>query len=220
LCSGLPEPFYVNFYATITKNTTVYNFTSNTSANLETSYHKCEWYDPTEIYSYWFIAYEVMIPFFFMVIFSTLSIMTIFESRNKLKENSKRQNASSQSRSSSSTNSSATKKSGIKSKDFKFAITSIALNVTFLLFVFPTNFLDILVYFISFDFDLAYVISEMFYHLNFAVVFFINYYFNSIFKNEFNLIIRGFFGISGQPQRATTISSISRSTVVDDRMML
>ncbi len=160
---------------------------------------KCVWDDPNEIYSYWFIAYEVMIPFLFMLIFSSISIKTIFDSRNRLKDNKKTQS-----------NQQASKQTSIKTRDVKFAFTSIALNVTFLLFVFPTNFLDILVYFISFDFDLAYVISELFYHMNFAVVFFINICFNSTFKNEFMNMI----GIKSS--KLNSVNGKSKSTAMDE----
>ena len=193
LGSGLPEPLYVTQFINITQEVMIENKTVYYHKN------KCVWDDPTEIYSYWFIAYEVMIPFLFMLIFSSISIKTIFDSRSRLKANNKSQS-----------NQQSSKKTTIKAKDVKFAFTSIALNVTFLLFVFPTNFLDILVYFISFDFDLAYVISETFYHLNFAVVFFINLWFNSIFKNEFMKMV----GIKSS--NFNSVNGKSKSTSLDE----
>ena len=72
----------------------------------------------------------------------------------------------------------------INSRDLKFAITVIVLDVTFLLLDCPTNLLYLISYFFSFEFSLPYVFTEGLYLLNFSLTFYVNFFVNSIFRLE------------------------------------
>ncbi len=113
---------------------------------------------------------STLIPFALMILFTMLTIRTVFNSRR------------------SSTNNSLT--SVNKSKDIRFAITSILTNIIFILFNLPVFLVDFIrVYLNFFDdiSDLFLILQAFSYFLlycNTFLTFFINYYVNSMFKRE------------------------------------
>ncbi len=115
--------------------------------------------------------HSTIFPFFFMILFTCLTLFYLFKSRTKIKSN----------------------KNSIKSKDLKFALTSISLNLCFLFLNFPiVLFLLLSNYFelISSNLDLFYVIGSTFYYMNYGNVFYINILVNSLFKNELVQMIK------------------------------
>jgi hypothetical protein len=128
------------------------------------------------------ITYDLMkllqhslIPFCLMIIFTLLTLKTIFNSRNNI--NSKR----------------------LQSKDVKFAIASIVNNLIFFLFQTPYTILTIIDdYVISFDSanlnDLKKLLQAIFYsfaYINLGLTFFINYFVNSMFRKEIEVLLYG-----------------------------
>lgn len=120
--------------------------------------------------------HSTIFPFFFMILFTSLTLYNVFKSRNKIKSN----------------------RSSFKSKDLKFAFTSISLNLCFLILNFPivlflllSNYSEL----ISNNLDLFYIIGSTFYYMNFGTVFYINFLVNTLFKNEFFSMIKskGFY---------------------------
>ena len=114
------------------------------------------------------LIHELSIPFSFMFLFTLLTIRIVFKSRRSSLNNSS------------------------KSKDLKFAISSITMNVLFLLFNSP-YFIFIIMndYFDLFAnqiilFKLLNSIINFFFYINSTMTFFVNYFFNSMFKKEFN----------------------------------
>ena len=110
------------------------------------------------------------LPFFLMFISTSLTLRTIFKSRSKSQSNQQDE------------------QSKIKTKDIKFAINSILLNLFFLVFNFPLTLYFFSQNFVKFDIELKnliHSISELLYYVNYANIFFISYFFNSIFYKEF-----------------------------------
>ena len=116
------------------------------------------------------LSQEFLIPFFLMLLFTLLTIRTVFNSR-----------------AASSNNTS-------KSKDMKFAVSSITINILFLLLSSPyfillliKDYSDLFVN-ISDLFELLEAISYFLYYIYSVIFLFINYYSNSMFKKEFNIV--------------------------------
>jgi hypothetical protein len=115
--------------------------------------------------------HSTIFPFFFMILFTSLTLFHIYKSRKKIKSN----------------------RNSFKSKDLKFAFTSISLNLCFLVLNFPIVLILLLsnyIYVISTNLDLFYVIGSTFYYMNFGTVFYINFLANSLFKNELIHLIK------------------------------
>ncbi len=111
-------------------------------------------------------------PFCLMIIFNSLTIRKIFKSRSMNK-------------SAFNNNSSIQKK-----KDIKFAITSISLNLIYLLLNSPYLIFIVLFKYISIDlldddlYSFLLILCFLLIYLNSISVFFINIVFNSLFKRE------------------------------------
>ena len=115
---------------------------------------------------------SAIVPFLIMFVSSGLLIYAISQSRRRL---------------SSSGFTSASEK--IFKRDAKFAITLIALNLTFILFNLP-----ILIYFLVESYsDIWYTINLNVFYTSYAINFFIYFTFNSIFRKEF-LNLFGYLG--------------------------
>jgi hypothetical protein len=116
---------------------------------------------------------QILIPFFFMILFSLLTAKNVIQSRK--------------------INCSTNSKTAIN--DRKFAISSITINILFLIFNLPHILLKIInqySYLYMNDLNLLRAIqsfSYFFVFLNLDSTFFINYWVNSMFKNEFYLIL-------------------------------
>jgi hypothetical protein len=119
---------------------------------------------------------QFLTPFSFVFLFTSLTIRTVFISRKA-----------------SSNNSSIT-----KSKDIKFAISSIVVNIIFILFnspyfivvllndfchLFTNNQIDLYKFLVG--------LSFFFLYSNLILTLFINYFVNSMFKKEIHLILFG-----------------------------
>ena len=214
-CFGfdLIEVFYYWHYTPFTK---VVAFTSgNVTFNQTVRTGGCVWIDPTNIFTCLYLIMEAILPFILMIIFSSISIGIISRSRNRLlnanmssmrrntrksivfKNHDKEKTPNNSSLVSCASDKSTRKsKWWLKNKDFKFAITSIVLNISFLVLNSPSNFLYVFVYFIKLDFDFIYVITQMFYHSHFALIFYINFFLNSIFKQECILMFKTMFNVN------------------------
>ena len=110
---------------------------------------------------------STLIPFTFMFFFTSFTIKIVFDSRKSTSSNSNN-----------------------KSKDMKFAISSIAINIIFLLCNLPIFLLDIIsTYSDLFTnlknlFIVLHSISLFMFYINMGSTFIINYFFNSMFKKE------------------------------------
>ena len=103
----------------------------------------------------------VLIPFTLMLIFTSLTIRIIIKSKIKIKSKN-------------------------MVKDIRFAFVSIGFNLTFFILTFPTA-LDYVVANNSFD-NFFFYITNVMYHCNFALKFYFDLLFNSIFRHEFWLL--------------------------------
>ena len=106
-----------------------------------------------------------VVPFSLMIISTILTLIKIFKSR-------KRQSSS------------------VKSKDIKFAITSISLNIIFLVLNLPVTMLVLFTNSVEeLDRLLLSVLSLMF-QCNYSLVFYVNLIVNSLFRKEFYKLIK------------------------------
>ena len=122
---------------------------------------------------------STLIPFIFMTIPTVATVYVLFNSKRKI--------------------------SKITSRDYKFAITSICLNIWYFLLNLPITLVFLIESYIEMDEEtnnLVYVITDMLYHINYGSLFYINCFVNSVFQNEF-------FAIIGL--RKITISSFSKT---------
>ena len=180
--------YYVPFCFHYLKETTI----NSTNSTTKVSVFKCVspgiWIDIMDLFQ------QILIPFFFMILFTFLTAKNVFRSR---KINN------------FSTNSSTSK---TISNDRKFAISSITLNILFLLFNLPHILLKIINQMSSYlylnHYNLLRIIqsiSYFFFFLNLSSTFFINLYVNSMFKSELELIV---FGRSRQDSKNNKMHTI------------
>ena len=125
------------------------------------------------VITYWMDLFNsTIVPFGFMLIFSTITLKRLIKSRSRV-------------------NVESTNK--LKSRDVKFASVSVILNV----FFFVLN-LPICVYYLvanyveldELDSNLFYIITLPAYYLNFSVVFYVNLFSNPLFRKELFVILR------------------------------
>jgi hypothetical protein len=137
-----------------------------------------------------------VIPFSLMILFTILTLKTIFNVRKKTRSNL--QNRISDSDNSITTNRSMQNQNGFtsssKQKDVRFALISVIMNVIFFSLTFPFYFYKFLLYEISLKFDtnisnFILRITALFIYLNFSLVFYINICVNRMFKEEFYVMI-------------------------------
>ena len=116
-----------------------------------------------------------LIPFALMILFTSLTLNSIFKSRKASNQNNKNKS--------------------IRNRDLKFALTSVGLNLIYLLLNSPSLLINIVQHYftsdeIEFDlFGIAWSIGLLLFYLNRIPVFFVNIVANSIFRNEFLVLI-------------------------------
>jgi Na+/H+ antiporter NhaD/arsenite permease-like protein len=116
-----------------------------------------------------------LLPSFFMFISTSLTLRVIFKSRRRSQNYQDHQ------------------QSRTKSKDVKFAISSISLNVFFFILNMPLTSFFLIRNFVEIHFELNGLIRSICFNLffiNYANIFFISYIFNSMFRKEFTVLIR------------------------------
>lgn len=113
---------------------------------------------------YWMDLFNsTLIPFIFMTAFSTITVRHLFKSRLNILNR-------------------------INQKDYKFAITSISMNVCFFVLNSPIVIVPLIFNYVDIDqklYDLFYVISIIPYYVDFGLIFYINIFVNSLFRQEF-----------------------------------
>ena len=155
----------------------IYNINYNqneTNKTIDVNDQREECKSSTNLLHYIDLVNTTIVPFFIMILSTIITLREVFRSRNK-----------------SSFNTST------KTRDIKFAITSISLNVLFLIFNLPTTLYNIIRFnLISHNLiQLNSIISPIIYlvfHLNYATLFYVNLIVNSLFRKEFLNMINQF----------------------------
>ena len=145
----------------------------NSSDNSSDLVYECVDTDEKRIVGWMDLFNSTLLPFFFMIVFTSVTISTIFKSRMRIFAN--------------------TNTARIKQKDIKFAITTVTLSVSFFLLNLPLCLYNLFTNEIEFndaDSSLFSTISIFFFYSNFAVVFYVNLITNSIFRKEFLVFVR------------------------------
>ena len=133
----------------------------NNETNKTVATYFCVYKDNGFIY--WMdLFYSTIIPFIFMFIFTSVTIFTLFKSKKRTV--------------------------GINSRDAKFALTSITLNICFFLFVFPLTLFLLISLYMNINeqtFELLFIILLSIFSINYANMFYVNMFVNSIFRSSF-----------------------------------
>ena len=123
---------------------------------------------------------STIVPFAIMIISTILTVNSVFDSRKKIRQSRNQNNSSNQNQ--------------IRKRDTKFAITSIAINIIFLIlnlpFALSTQIPNTLMP--DYQSDIILVIFLLFTYLNHGMVFFINISVNNIFLEEFKILFNIF----------------------------
>ena len=133
---------------------------------------------------------SILMPFLIMIFFTSLTIKTIYRSRQIVINST-----------------------GLRSKDIKFAVSSITINVLFLIFNLP-NFIITLIYDYS-DFFVnlnnLFIVLQSFclfvFYINLSSTFFINLAVNSLFRKEIETIL--FDCKKANKSKSTTVKTTS-----------
>jgi hypothetical protein len=144
--------------------------TFNNQTNQTELIRKCIYTNNRFIY--WMdLFFSTVIPFVFMFMFTAITILVLFRSKRRT--------------------------NGISDRDVKFAITSIALNICFFLFLFPLNLFLLLSIYVNFNnesvYELKFIILLTIYSINYSNMFYVNLIVNSIFRNELVLMLKSWF---------------------------
>ena len=178
--------YYIPYLFYYLKEFKTYQYQNQT--NMTILYYRCT--NPTPIL--WILDYvqSTLIPFILMIFFTSFTLKSLFKSRqlNGNTSNMTRQ------------------------KDMRFAFTSIALNIIFILLNGPFYMINLLYattsIFKSNTDDLFVFVSSfflLFFYINRASSFFINITFNKIFRNEFYKL----FFIKNRNRNSHSIVSIT-----------
>lgn len=121
--------------------------------------------------TYWMDLFNsTLLPFVFMITFSSITIRNLFELKLNLSKN-------------------------LSIKDKRFAIISISQNVTFLILNMPIVIYYLCSFYVKFDeqiIDFFYITAIIPYYIQCGMIFYINCFVNPIFRNEFFLIVSKF----------------------------
>jgi hypothetical protein len=153
------------------KNPTVFNETEPDS-NITILNEYCYYTDPDGIVGWMDLVNSTVIPFTLMIIFSTLTIFYLVRSRSRIATNNQ---------------------TVLSRRDIKFSVTSIALNICFLVLNSPIVTLNIIWVYINIsdaEFEFYNAIASIFFYINFGMLFYINLFFNSIFRDEIMNILK------------------------------
>lgn len=145
------------------------NQTTAFKINNNISYYSCT--SHLESFIYFLDLFEAsVVPFLIMILFSSLTIRQLIQSRKTSSTKFKKQ------------------------KDFRFAIVSIGLNIIFLVLTLPHYLFFLVTRFFKitnpFVFDFFNSIKFFMYYLNFISVFLINLAVNSTFRDELAILFR------------------------------
>ena len=138
----------------------------NINEEMNQTSYKCN-NDSFTIYLFDLIS-SIIIPFTIMLIFTLLTINGIFKSRKNINNNS------------------------VKVKDIKFAITTIALNLSFFILKFPQSFYIIFTFFIRLNEtvdNLIFIPLSILVYGHYGTLFYLTFITNSSFRIEFIDII-------------------------------
>ena len=145
---------------------------TNNDTNITISSETCDYSDPDGIVGWMDLFNSTVFPFSFMIILSSLTVFFLVKSRLRVRNNAE---------------------NVVRSRDIKFSVTSIALNFSFLVLNLPLVILNILWVYSNFDdvdFEFYNSIVSIFFYINFGMLFYINLFFNSIFRDEIKNIFR------------------------------
>ena len=142
---------------------------SNTTNNVTMG--KCVYNDPDNIFNWFYFAIESIVPFAIMLTSSMLVVSILFNTRQILENQGE------------SSYDSANVHVCVR-RDRLFAVVLVALDVSFLLLNTPLIILYPLSYVVTFDWHIFYVITSILFYTRFALVFYINLVFNSLFRKE------------------------------------
>ena len=121
--------------------------------------------------TYWMDLFNsTLLPFVFMITFSSITIRNLFELKLNLSKN-------------------------LSIKDKRFAIISISQNVTFLILNMPIVIYYLCSFYVQFDeqiLDFFYITAIIPYYIQCGMIFYINCFVNPIFRNELFLIVSKF----------------------------
>jgi hypothetical protein len=187
---------------------TFLNQTSNSTFLYTVSFDSCSLPDIISVYLDWMdLMNSTLVPFVLMILCTTITIRFLFKSRMKTRASRiSTKNSSNVHYTLASTksthcneknqnndsivinNNQNSNNHAISSRDTKFAITSITLNLFFFIFNCPIVLHSILSNYLNLDDFIKFTvvtITSFVYYLNFATIFYINIFVNSIFKIEF-----------------------------------
>ena len=173
-------PFYINIFSNI-----VYSNNNSTLVDYD-----CDFKDSftKNLIGYMDLGNRVVVPFLLMIICTSLLIDYIFQSRRKIHQKSK---------------SNDNKK---LIKDIKFAITSVALNVMFVLFNLPVS---VIIFLPAYFLRMPYLICLFIFYAGYAANFYILFLTNSLFRNETFML----FSFKNTNNRFSPVSAMRNRTV-------
>lgn len=105
---------------------------------------------------------STVVPFILMIFSTCGTLIVLFKSRKKSQKK-------------------------INKKDVRFSVTAIFLDITFLVLNLPIVLYLLLSVYIEIEekiSDFLYVVTSLFYYMNFGIMFYVNFYVNNLFKTE------------------------------------
>jgi hypothetical protein len=175
------------------RNMTVDNYTAS---------YKCYYNDPAGTIHWMDFFNSTVFPFVCMLLFTSMTIIALFKSRRRhaKRRASLYDNINTVATAASNNETVTINKANIdhakRKRDIKFALTSIALNLCFLVFNLPIVIFNLIMsYYIiaKDDYIFYFSIVDLLYYTNFGSLCYISFLVNSIFKEELRKMIAELF---------------------------
>ena len=160
---------------------------------------KCVWIDPTNIFSLFYLAMVSILPFIIMTTSSILMARIVLTSKQRVTAAASNASQSQQNKS----------LNPIKSKDIRFAVTLIVLNVCFLCCNTPINILYILSSYTTVEWDFPNLLLSSLFYTNLTLVFPANFLLSSLFKDELWRLLQPLFVLLRLPVKQLKPSNVT-----------
>ena len=178
--------FHCGIYSPVVLMVDVHNITDENGTVLFLS---CDSF--TLILPLFYLVESSLVPFTVMIVTTSRIVQLLVQSRHRTSELGSNQSAeSNRSETTTAKNELKTPSSIRRARNLKYGFNSVILNILFIILTFPVVVLYIFPQYDFFLYNLIDSICMVFFYLNFALHFWVHFAVNSIFRNQFLILLR------------------------------
>lgn len=178
--------FHCGIYSPVVLMVDVHNITDENGTVLFLS---CDSF--TLILPLFYLVESSLVPFTVMIVTTSRIVQLLVQSRHRTSELGSNQSAETyRSETTTAKNELKTPSSIRRARNLKYGFNSVILNILFIILTFPVVVLYIFPQYDFFLYNLIDSICMVFFYLNFALHFWVHFAVNSIFRNQFLILLR------------------------------